>query len=144
MRRRASRISRFAPLFACITLAGSLPAAAATWRVDRTDDEPAATTCDAAAPNDCSLRGAAIRANASAEPSTIELPAGRYPHHRDRPVHGSAGRGSVPPHRVVALALPHEGRSRSSAQARARRSWMASWARASCTSTSTGGSKSPA
>ena len=82
MRRRASRISRFAPLFACITLAAlatAAPAAAATFRVDRTDDAPTTSDCDDATPGDCSLRGAVIKANAAEEPSTIELPAGTYP-----------------------------------------------------------------
>jgi hypothetical protein len=53
-------------------------AGAAELQVDRTDDAPAASACDAAAPNDCSLRGAVAAANALAEASTIRLPAGTY------------------------------------------------------------------
>ena len=51
-----------------------------TFDVDRTDDTVAATACTAA-PNDCSLRGAIIAANAdaSADPSIINLqPATTY------------------------------------------------------------------
>ncbi len=55
---------------------------AANFVVDRTDDEPTATACTAAA-NDCSLRGAIIAANALAasqtpEASDIAVPAGTY------------------------------------------------------------------
>src|ERR1700761_3247354 len=53
---------------------------ATTLTVDRTDDTAAATACTAA-PNDCSLRGAIINANAdvSAMPVTINLqPATTY------------------------------------------------------------------
>lgn len=51
--------------------------------VDRTDDEPAATGCDATTPADCSLRGAILAANALAaspapEASDITLPEGTY------------------------------------------------------------------
>src|SRR5687768_11714006 len=50
-----------------------LPAA---FDVDRTDDSAAFTACTAA-PNDCSLRGAIIAANASAaDPVTINLQSG--------------------------------------------------------------------
>src|SRR5215213_6013640 len=53
---------------------------ASTLTVDRTDDTAAATACTAA-PNDCSLRGAIIAANADAGvmPVTIDLqPATTY------------------------------------------------------------------
>lgn len=50
---------------------------AATFDVDRSDDDPAATACTAA-PNDCSLRGAISAAAASAGPDTINLPAETY------------------------------------------------------------------
>jgi hypothetical protein len=57
-----------------------IPAFATTFAVDRTDDAVAATACTAA-PNDCSLRGAIIAANAngSATPVIINLqPATTY------------------------------------------------------------------
>jgi len=57
-----------------------IPAFATTFTVDRTDDAVAATACTAA-PNDCSLRGAIIAANAngSANPVIINLqPATNY------------------------------------------------------------------
>lgn len=75
---RSPRLALLAALAASV-VAAATGAAAATFRVDRTDDEPAASACEDAAPNDCSLRGATLRANAANEPSTIELPAGRYP-----------------------------------------------------------------
>ena len=49
---------------------------AATITVDRTDDTAAASACTAA-PNDCSLRGAVVFANANAA-TTINIPAGLY------------------------------------------------------------------
>jgi len=48
-----------------------------TFVVDRTDDAAAATACTAA-PDDCSLRGAVIAANAADDADTIDLPAGTY------------------------------------------------------------------
>jgi hypothetical protein len=45
--------------------------------VDRTDDDATATACTSA-PNDCSLRGAIIAANAHPGPDIINLPAGTY------------------------------------------------------------------
>ena len=51
--------------------------AAGTYEVDRTDDNPGATACSVA-PNDCSLRGAILAANAAAGADTIHLPAGTY------------------------------------------------------------------
>ncbi|MBI3247648.1 MAG: hypothetical protein HYZ50_14180 [Deltaproteobacteria bacterium] len=59
--------------------AGLVPFAfAATFTVDRTDDETTATTCDDATPNDCSLRGAILAANALSEATTVNVPAGTY------------------------------------------------------------------
>ena len=54
-----------------------MPLLTTTFDVDRTDDTAAATACTAA-PNDCSLRGAIIAANAdlSADPVVINLQAG--------------------------------------------------------------------
>src|SRR5262249_12673103 len=51
---------------------------AATFTVDTTADDPAKTACDDAAPDDCSLRGAITAANALAEASAIDVPAGTY------------------------------------------------------------------
>jgi hypothetical protein len=48
---------------------------AATYTVDRTDDNAGATACTAAA-NDCSLRGAVIKSNGNAGADTILLAAG--------------------------------------------------------------------
>src|SRR5439155_7808064 len=50
---------------------------AATFVVDRNDDDPSATTCTSA-PNDCSLRGAVTRANTTGGANVITLPAGTY------------------------------------------------------------------
>lgn len=58
--------------------AATLPAGAATFVVDRTDDDAAAMACTAA-PTDCSLRGAVRAANAN--PGLfdfIDIPAGHY------------------------------------------------------------------
>jgi hypothetical protein len=68
--RRRSLRSRWSllvlqPSVVATPLALSTAAAAATFRVDRTDDEPAVTACEDAEPNDCSLRGATLRANAA-------------------------------------------------------------------------------
>jgi hypothetical protein len=51
--------------------------AVTTFTVDRFDDVASATACTAAA-NDCSLRGAVIKANATAGTDTISVPAGTY------------------------------------------------------------------
>jgi len=56
----------------------SASAQAATFIVDRTDDTTAATACDDETPNDCSLRGAILAANALSEASTISVPEGTY------------------------------------------------------------------
>jgi hypothetical protein len=77
-------LSRF-PLFFCliawtVVLCGGSRALtyAATFTVDRTDDTAAATGCADATPNDCSLRGAIIKANTTPGADTINLPAGTY------------------------------------------------------------------
>lgn len=75
------RMNRLVPvLVLLVTLLTSPPARAATFNVDRTDDDPTATTCDDTAPNDCSLRGAILAANARpvSEASIINVPAGTY------------------------------------------------------------------
>lgn len=59
-------------------LVWSALAHAATFNVDRTDDDAAASACDDAAADDCSLRGAILAANALSEASTINVPAGTY------------------------------------------------------------------
>jgi hypothetical protein len=61
-----------------ILFAASFPAQAATFNVDSTTDDAAATACDDATANDCSLRGAILAANALSEASTINVPAGTY------------------------------------------------------------------
>src|SRR5258708_5033010 len=47
-----------------------IPVFATTFDVDRTDDTPAATACTVA-PNDCSLRGAIIAANADVSATAV-------------------------------------------------------------------------
>ncbi len=72
---------RFVSAIIAITLVGVVlptrPAHAATFDVDRTDDSASATACTAA-PNDCSLRGAVITANATVGADVINIPAGTY------------------------------------------------------------------
>ena len=63
---------------ACVALALAAAARAATFHVDRFDDTASATACMDAMPNDCSLRGAIIAANAAPGADTIVLPAGTY------------------------------------------------------------------
>jgi hypothetical protein len=53
-------------------------ALAASFKVDTTTDSATATACDDATPDDCSLRGAILAANALSEASTINVPAGTY------------------------------------------------------------------
>jgi hypothetical protein len=50
----------------------SSTASAATFQVDNTTDNNAATTCDLGTANDCSLRQAITLANSNADPSTID------------------------------------------------------------------------
>jgi hypothetical protein len=70
-----------ASLASLVFLAASLvlvqPARAATFSVDRTDNDAAATGCGVP-PNDCSLRGAVLAANALPGADIIQLPAGSY------------------------------------------------------------------
>ena len=54
------------------------PLQAAVFNVDTIVDDPTLTACDDATPNDCSLRGAIIKANGLAEAVTINVPAGTY------------------------------------------------------------------
>ncbi|HVO88982.1 MAG TPA: choice-of-anchor Q domain-containing protein [Casimicrobiaceae bacterium] len=53
-------------------------ASAAVLNVDTTTDDASLTACDDATPNDCSLRGAIVKANGLADATTINLPAGTY------------------------------------------------------------------
>src|SRR5438128_7142590 len=59
-------------------LAATTSAQPAVLNVDTTIDDASLMACDDAAPNDCSLRGAIIKANGLSEASTINLPAGTY------------------------------------------------------------------
>lgn len=70
-------IAGLSPLF--ITFF-ALNASAATYTVDRTDDSAAAgaQVCSDATANDCSLRGAFIKADGDATNDTIVIPAGTY------------------------------------------------------------------
>jgi hypothetical protein len=60
-----------------VWLAGTGSALALNLDVDTIVDIPSAQACTAAA-NDCSLRGAIIKANAVAGQHTIAVPAGTY------------------------------------------------------------------
>jgi len=63
-----------------VLVAGGVPAtaiAAATYEVDRFDDDALADSCLGAA-NDCSLRGAIRKANGDGQMTTIVLPDGTY------------------------------------------------------------------
>jgi len=53
-------------------------ARAAVFNVDTVVDDPSLAACEDATPNDCSLRGAIIKANALTEPVTINVPSGTY------------------------------------------------------------------
>lgn len=61
-----------------LTIEGVFSAQAATFNVDTTIDDAALMACDDARPDDCSLRGAILAANARSEASTINMPAGTY------------------------------------------------------------------
>lgn len=65
-------------LLSVMITACSRTAWAATFTVDRTDDDAAATACNNGVLNDCSLRGAVIKANTTADADEIILPAGTY------------------------------------------------------------------
>ena len=56
----------------------SATAVGAILNVDSTVDDPGLAACDDATPNDCSLRGAIIKANGLTEAVTINVPAGTY------------------------------------------------------------------
>lgn len=58
----------------------SSPSQATTFVVDRADDDAAATGCDDATANDCSLRGAIIKANAAGGADIITLPSSPAPY----------------------------------------------------------------
>ena len=62
----------------CVATFLATPAAADTYTVDRTDDAAAATGCVDGTPNDCSLRGAIIKANGHGGADTIVLHSGTY------------------------------------------------------------------
>src|SRR5262245_21611005 len=82
-RRREMALSRslISGAVSCLILSVALVVSVAqvppTLNVDRFDDDASATTCTDA-PNDCSLRGAIITANARPGADTINLPAGPY------------------------------------------------------------------
>ena len=81
----------------------STPLAQATMlTVDRLDDSAAASTCSASAPNDCSLRGAILAANAVSGGTTIQVPAGTWTFsrsHRRAPFRIAAARASQRSHK---------------------------------------------
>jgi hypothetical protein len=56
----------------------SAPVRAAVLNVDTTLDDASLARCGDTTPNDCSLRGAIIRANGLSEPVTINVPSGTY------------------------------------------------------------------
>jgi hypothetical protein len=68
---------RLLRLLVVILVTAATPALAAIYDVDRTDDSASATACTVAV-NDCSLRGAIIKANGDAAGDTINVPAGTY------------------------------------------------------------------
>ena len=61
-----------------LAMAQQRSAHAGVFNVDTTVDDASLTACADAAPNDCSLRGAIIKANGVAEASVINVPAGTY------------------------------------------------------------------
>jgi len=77
-RMKALLLGIFMPAILAVALVAMSPSRAATLTVDTTVDDPAATACTDATPNDCSLRGAIIKANGLSEASTILVPAGTY------------------------------------------------------------------
>jgi hypothetical protein len=72
------RITPFLPFSVLCLLVAAAPGRATTYLVDRTDDPPSASACQDATPNDCSLRGAILAANANPGADTIMLPANTY------------------------------------------------------------------
>src|SRR5256885_13606098 len=75
---RVLQLGIFMPAILAVALGAMSPSRAATLTVDTTVDDPAATFCIDATPNDCSLRGAIIKANGLSEASIIFVPAGTY------------------------------------------------------------------
>lgn len=67
----------FVLLLSVLVLWVSGSAVAATYNVDRFDDDAAAVLCTPA-PNDCSLRGAILRADLNAGGDTIQVPGGTF------------------------------------------------------------------
>lgn len=65
-------------LLASLLALVATPAAASLYTVDRQDDSASATGCADATPNDCSLRGAILKANTHGGPDEIALHAGTY------------------------------------------------------------------
>jgi len=65
-------------IFSLLLLCLPYTAWAATYTVDRMDDSAAATGCSDGTVNDCSLRGAVIKANLDVAADTIVIPAGTY------------------------------------------------------------------
>jgi len=78
MKRKAAKCSCLI-LFLSAFFVMQLPfeARGAVFTVDRTDDPDPATAmgCDDATPDDCSLRGAILKANSASDPDEIKLPA---------------------------------------------------------------------
>lgn len=70
---------RFVTLVVLVATAlSATPGAAATFTVDTTADAVAKTGCDDAVADDCSLRGAVVRANGDPAHDVIVVPAGIY------------------------------------------------------------------
>jgi hypothetical protein len=59
-------------------LGGTAVADNQVFVVDSTADDASRTACDATTPDDCSLRGAILAANAAAGADTVQVPAGTY------------------------------------------------------------------
>ena len=75
MRARHPRFLVLAPILLAVSTAA---ARAATYVVDRSDDVAAAQGCVFLTDDDCSLRGAILKANADGVASTVLLPDGQY------------------------------------------------------------------
>ena len=75
---RVLQLGIFMPAILAVALVAMSPSRAATLTVDTTVDDSTATACTDATPNDCSLRGAIIKANGLSEASIILVPAGTY------------------------------------------------------------------
>ncbi|MCJ7756404.1 MAG: right-handed parallel beta-helix repeat-containing protein [Thermoanaerobaculales bacterium] len=73
----SGRLINVAIIGLLVTAAFAGPADAATYEVDRFDDDATATGC-LVVPNDCSLRGAILKANTDGTSTTIVLPDGTY------------------------------------------------------------------